>query len=46
MKNILICAVAVIWSSVSGQHLPILTALATMRKETRLAAVPLTVNLL
>ena len=34
------------WSMKSGQCPPILTALATMRKETRLAAVPLTVNLL
>ena len=34
------------WRNTSGQDTLILTALATMRKKTRLAAVPSTVNLL
>ena len=34
------------WRITSGQYPLILTALATMRKKTRLAAVPLTVNIL
>ena len=34
------------WSNTSGQRLPIPTALATMRKKTRLAAMSSTINLL